>query len=193
MGNPSYRNWGLTIREKLQSKNGSHRPHDGKNLNMFLKKSCLKKSFLLMMYMVNDDVTGKRSPMRRRKKLLHFSSNISEDQLYESMFENGWSITWNLPHFAAVRVGLLTSACQVNVCEFVCLHYLSVLIILFATISALVHKVHCYYFCLHRIKFWNKVTSFFLFQTEHICTSSHTRAGVGNWQPPPSVQVDILI
>ena len=42
-----------------------------------------------MMYMVNDDVTSKQSHMRRRKKLLHFFMNISEDQLYESRFENG--------------------------------------------------------------------------------------------------------
>ena len=40
-----------------------------------------------MMSVVNDDVTGKRSPIRRRKVLLHFFMNISE-----SRFENGWSI-----------------------------------------------------------------------------------------------------
>ena len=45
-----------------------------------------------MMYVVNDDVTGKRSPMRHklsRKKLLHFFINISEDQLYESRLKMG--------------------------------------------------------------------------------------------------------
>ena len=46
----------------------------------------------LMMRMVNDDVTGKRSPMRHilsRKKMLHFFMNISEDQLYESRLKLG--------------------------------------------------------------------------------------------------------
>ena len=45
-----------------------------------------------MMSLVNDDVTGKRSPMRHilsRKELLHFYMNISEDQLYVSWLKMG--------------------------------------------------------------------------------------------------------
>ena len=39
--------------------------------------------------MVNDDVTGKQSPMRRRKKMLHFFMNICEDQYMKAGLKMG--------------------------------------------------------------------------------------------------------
>ena len=43
-------------------------------LNLVFKKSLPLDD--VHAYMVNNDVTGKRSPMRRRKKMLHFFMNM---------------------------------------------------------------------------------------------------------------------